>query len=422
MRLFWLPLAALTACGPAPLSTDLTTGVQVAIDGCPFTVTTPNETTAPLADDGRVGATPNLRAQHVAFRGDPSTSMTVVWETDFDTSATRVAFGPDASYGQTRAGFSYAYPTDDAGLDPPSVRVHEVSICGLQPGTTYHYSIQTGVAATADATFTTAPAAGSSFRLMVLGDSRDSTSIFAQALQAGVTDGAEAAVFTGDAVLLGIQQDLWDAWFTAVAPILPSLTLAFALGNHEADARHVFAQFPGPGNQQWYSFDWGDVHFVVLNDSPIDMTTITGPQAAFLDADLAASTKLFKIVVHHKPVYTSYEGPNILGHMHETVLEQSWVPLFEQHGVDVVLNGHVHGFERTFPLQGGQPVADGRGPVYFVFGGAGATQVPLMPETFIAKQSMNTYGYQLLDVSGRTLTITVKSIDGSVLDKYSITK
>jgi len=417
MRLAWL-LVFVGACGPAPLSTELTSGVTVHVDGCPFTVTTPNETTAPLNDDGRVGANVNLRAQHLAFRGDPSTSMTIVWETDFDTSATSVVVD-----GMTVKGFSYAYPTDSAGVDPPSVRVHEVSICGLAPGSTHHYQIKNGTALTNDATFTTTPAAGTaSQRLLVLGDSRDSFSIFGQTLQAGVTDGAEAVIFTGDAVFFGIQQDLWDGWFAAAAPVLPSLPMAFALGNHEVNSRHALAQLPGPGNQQWYSFDFGDVHVVVLNDSANPMSTIENEQKTFLDGDLAATQKLFKVVVHHKPVYTSYEGPNITGHMHEAALEQSWVPLFEQHNVDLVLNGHVHGFERTFPLKSGTPVADGQGPVYVVFGGAGAQQVALTPKPFIAKQSMNTYGYQLLDVNGRTLTITVKALEGSVLDTYSITK
>jgi hypothetical protein len=422
MRFAWL-LVFLTACGPAPLSTTLTAGVQVHVEDCPFTANTPNETTEPLEDDGRVGATPNLRAQHVAFRGDPSTSMTIVWETDFDTSATKVELGPTTAYGKTYPGFSYAYPTDSAALDPPSVRVHEVSICGLQPGTLYHYRIVNGTTFTDDATFSTAPTAGSTTRLAILGDSRDSFSIFGQALQASITDGAEAAIFTGDAVLLGIQQELWDGWFSAVSTMLPSLPLAFALGNHETNARQAFAQLPGPGtNGQWYSFDWGDVHFTVLNDSPLDMSVIAGAERDFLDSDLAATQKLFKVVVHHKPVYTSYEGSGIAGHMHEAGLETNWVPLYEQHGVDVVFNGHVHGFERTWPLKGGMPVADGQGPVYFVFGGAGATQVPLTAKPFIATQAMNTYGYQLLDVNGRTLKITAKSIDGSVLDTYSITK
>jgi hypothetical protein len=404
----------LAGCGPAVLSTELTPGVEVPVDGCPFQVTTPNETTAPIHDDGRVGPTPHVRAQHLAFRGDPATSITVVWETDFDTTASAITLD-----GKVYPGFSYAYPTDSAGIDPPSVRVHEVSVCGLSPGSMHSYSVPNGGV---DGSFSTAPAPGSaSQKLLVLGDSRDSFPTFGQLLQAGQTDGVDGMIFTGDAVLLGIQQDLWDGWFSAAAPVLPSLPMAFALGNHEANARHVFAQFPGPANQQWYSYDWGDLHVVVLNDSANPMSTITNEQKTFLDTDLGASTRLFKVVVHHKPVYTSYEGPDITGHMHETLLEQNWVPLYDQHHVDVVFNGHVHGFERTWPLQAGTPVADGQGTVYTTFGGAGATMVPLVPETFIAQQSMS-YGYQLVEVAGRTLTLTAKSIDGSVLDSYSITK
>jgi hypothetical protein len=421
MRHAWLILLALGGCSPPPLSTALTGGETVSVPGCAFTVTTANETTAPVDDEARFGAAPMPRAQHVAFRGDPSTSMTLVWETDFDTVASQLELGADAGYGQKARGFSYAYPTDDAGTDPPSVRVHEVTVCGLSPGTTYHYRVGGGSAFSPDATFTTAPSGGETVRLLVLGDSRDSTSVWGQALAAGAAEGPDLAVFTGDAVLFGVQQDEWDAWFAAASPILPNLPLAYAVGNHEVNARHVYAQLPGPGNQQWYSFDAGDVHVVVLNDTPVDPATITGAQAQFLDTDLAATQKLFKIVVHHKPVYTSYEGSTILGHMHETVLEQTWVPLYEKHGVDLVLNGHVHAYERTFPLKGGQLVADGQGPVYSVFGGAGASQVPVTPKPFIAVQKQ-TYGYSMLAVAGRTLTLTSKALDGSTLDEYSISK
>jgi hypothetical protein len=410
----WPLVLLLTGCGAAPLSTTLTAGVQVDVPGCAFSVTTANETTEPVHDDGRLGAAPTPRAQHVAFRGDPATSMTLVWETDFDTTATVAEVD-----GVAHKGFSYAYPTDFAGNDPPSVRVHEVTVCGLTPGTMHTYRVGGGGMFSPDATFTTAPSSGTT-RIIVLGDSRDAMSVFGQALQAGQDDGADLAVFTGDAVLFGGQQDLWDSWFAAAAATFPSLPLASALGNHEANARHYYAQLPGPGNQQWYSFDWGDLHITVLNDTPVDPATIGGDQARFLDDDLARTQKPFKLVVHHKPVYTSYEGADITGHMHEAELEEDWVPLYEKHNVDLVLNGHVHAFERTFPLRGGQPVADGAGPVYAVFGGAGASQVDVAPRPFIAKQ-LKTFGYELIDVAGSRLTLTSKALDGSVLDEYSIT-
>ena len=416
----WL-LIGLAGCGDAPLSTALTTGVAVDVEGCPFRITTPNETTEPVHDDGKLGTAPTPRAQHLTFVGDPSTTISAVWETDFATTGTTLEYGADTSYGTKVKGFSVAYPTDLAGEDAPSVRVHQAHACGLKPATTYHYRVGSGAQVSADATFTTGPADASPVRLLVIGDSRDSVSVWNQALTMGAADAPDLIVYTGDAVILGTIQDAWDAWFDAAKAVLPGIPMMSLLGNHEANARHYYAQFPGPGNQQWYSFDYGDLHVTALNDTPLDPTTISADQKQFLDADLGKSNKTFKIVSHHKPVYTSYEGADILGHMHESELEMSWVPLEQSHQVDLVMNGHVHGFERTFPLQNGAPVADGQGPVYVTFGGAGASLVDLVPKPFIAKQ-LSTYGYVLVDIAGRTLTVTAKALDGTVLDQYTITK
>ena len=154
---------------------------------------------------------------------------------------------------------------------------------------------------TADATFTTAPAAPQTARVLVAGDSRGNTATWMQVLTAGAAEQPDFAFFTGDANDLGTIQDQWDAWFDAGSGILPHLPLMLAMGNHEINSRHYFSQFPLPQNQQWYDFDYGDLHFVVLNDTPVDPSSIQGAEAAFLDASLGATTKTWKIVVHHKP-------------------------------------------------------------------------------------------------------------------------
>ncbi len=375
MRRWLCPLVlSIAACGSSPPSKMLTNGVAVKIPGCSYAFTTPIETTPPSKDDGRVGAMPAPRSIHVSYVGDPTTSAAVAWNTDFDTTGTTLEWGPTAAYGTKTAGFSFAYPTDLAASEDPSVRVHQVQLCGLMPGTTYHYRVGTGTALSGDNTFATAPAtAPAETRLLVIGDSRADPSVWGQVLAQGDKEAPDLLLYTGDAVLLGNLQDDWNAWFDAAQPVFSHLPVMFVEGNHEANMRHYFAQFPLPGNQQWYSFDYGDVHIVVLDDTPVDTATIPGDQATFLDQDLAKSTKTWNIVTHHKPMYTSYSG-----HTPDPVEQNAWIPLYEKHHVDLVLQSHVHAYERSKPLDAsGNPVADGQGPVYVTFGGGGADPYPV---------------------------------------------
>jgi hypothetical protein len=419
MRSSVLVLALAAGCGStAAPSLELTTGSEVTIDGCPFTITTPNETTAPVKDDGSVGAAPDPKDVHLAYVGDPKSTISVTWATDVGTRGTTLEWGPDTSYGHKTKGFWFAYPTDLAGSDPPSVGIHQVHLCGLTAGTTYHYRVGTGTHTTADATFTTAPGDGRPVRILVAGDSRGNAATWGQVMQAGAGDAPDLAIFTGDANDLGSIQDDWENWFAAGKGVLEHLPLMMVHGNHEINARHYYSQFPMPGNQQWYSFDFGAAHFTVLNDTPpsSDPTSITSEQAPFLDSDLGATQQPWKLVSHHRPEYTSSTG-----HPPADDLQQAWEAILDAHHVDMVLNGHAHAYERSKPLVAGQPVADGAGPVYMVEGGGGADPYDVAPLAFTAF-AQKVYGYILLDISTQKLTMTAKGLDGSVIDTYSITK
>jgi predicted phosphodiesterase len=419
MRTFVVALFALVGCGGSPpRSLALTDGVVVPLDGCSFSVTTPKDTTAPVPDDGTVGAAPTPRNVHLAYPGDPTTTMVITWSTDVPTRGTQVDWGADSGYGHTTKGFSFAYPADFGGNDPPSVGVHQTYLCGLKPGTTYHYRVGTKGHMSDDFTFATAPADGRPVRILVVGDTRDDTATWHDVLSAGAAEAPDVAIFSGDAVDLSFVQDQWEAWFAAGQGVLEHLPFMTVNGNHENNVRHYYAQFPMPNNQQWYSFDFGQAHITALNDtpSPDNPGSITGAQAQFLDADLGKTTQKWRLVTHHRPEWTSSttHGP-------ATELQQAWGATLESRHVDLVLTGHAHDYERSYPLVGGQPVADGQGPVYIVEGGGGADPYGLNVQSFTSF-AKTVYGYVILDVSAQDLKLTAKTIDGSVVDRYAITR
>ncbi len=138
---------------------------------------------------------------------------------------------------------------------------------------------------------------------------------------------------------------------------------------------------------------------------------------AWLDADLAATKKYWKIAfVHHPPYPTG-------AHRNDPIcaLVQQYVnPIVERHGVQVLLAGHEHGYERSFPLRGGQK-ADASLPstTYLITGGGGAflENVGSLPQCVL---SVSTHNYLRVDVAGTALTFSAIGLGGAVIDRITL--
>src|SRR5205085_4555597 len=98
------------------------------------------------------------------------------------------------------------------------------------------------------------------------------------------------------------------------------------------------------GTERYYSFDFGDIHFVGLDTTK----SLTAQILAWLAADLDASPRRWKMVFFHHTMYSCglYHGTT-------TSLVNALAPVFEAHGVNVVFYGHDHHFERSFPIRNG---------------------------------------------------------------------
>jgi hypothetical protein len=205
-------------------------------------------------------------------------------------------------------------------------------------------------------------------------------------------------------------------------------------GNHEGLAVNYVLQFALPQEQsagegaegeEWYSFDYGNVHFVVLNDTAPE-TLIRGEEADWLEADLAAvdrSVTPWVIAMHHKPPYSCSN------HGSQRVPREAWQPIYDAHAVDLVINGHDHNYERSHPIRGFQPgtmdgmiVGEGEGTLYVVTGGAGAPLYGAGSDCPHTALSESTYHYTIVDVDDRTLTLTAYRIDDTMLDTFTLTK
>jgi 3',5'-cyclic AMP phosphodiesterase CpdA len=171
----------------------------------------------------------------------------------------------------------------------------------------------------------------------------------------------------------GTLGQLESQFFDVYRALIESFPVFPVAGNHDygtasgAPLRQAF-ELPEngapDGTESWYSFDWGNVHFVGL-----DTERIGDQQAAWLDADLAGTDKPWKVVLGHRPPYSSGE------HGSSSAFRGQFGPLIEKHHVQLVLAGHDHDYERS------QPIA---GATYIVTGGGGRGTRPVGSSGFTA--------------------------------------
>ena len=278
---------------------------------------------------------------------------------------------------------------------------------GLEPGRSYCYRIESSRGPlTQWATLATAPPPDSdrTLRFVILGDSGAGSP--AQVALARLTERLEldAIFFAGDlAYPAGTLERLQARFFDVYAAILRRVPAYAAIGNHDQDADDAepFKEvFFFPGNERWYSFDVGRVHFVVL-----DTNSIGAEQASWLDGDLASNERMFTVVLgHHPPYTTAWRGPN-------WAYRSIFVPILERHAVDLVISGHEHHYERLGPI-GGIP--------YVVTGGGGGrlTNVKGGPQSVVATPR---HHYLLVEVEEDQLIVEAVDIDSQIFDRFVVT-
>lgn len=266
---------------------------------------------------------------------------------------------------------------------PAAGVVYEAAVTGLSPDTAYAYQVADGF----EGTFTTPPSNltdGEQLRIVALGDM-------------GITERSQNTVDTirelGPDVVLHMgdlsygegDQTVWNQWFEMTEPVAAEVPWLPAIGNHETlppvtEVVYFEQRFALPNNERWYSFDWAGVHIVALDTYSQSGYPYTGDQLweydeqlAWLEQDLAehADATWTLVFLHEAPYSSNRHGPS------ERV-QAAFDGVFEEHGVDLVLAGHDHGYERTFPLLGGAPQShdpdnytEGEGVIHVVSGAAG---------------------------------------------------
>lgn len=370
---------------------------------------------------------------------DSTTSRTFMWQSDYAEENPVVEYrqaGDDDSLMQLPAS------SDAFSDDGVTTYIHTAAVTDLKPGTAYEYRVGAGDKRSDWQSFHTAQ--GHDFKALIFPDSQSSDySVWAATAQPAWQRNQDAQFFInmGDLVDNGQDYYQWNAWFDVVGDMIARIPVVPLLGNHETYDKdwkvrmpeaylHLFA-LPRIDREkyqnQFYSFDYGDVHFVVLNTQSQELAdfepSLDEDEVAWFKEDMAKTTKKWKIVLMHKdPLQYGFANrpqPREEGFSPEGRL---WMPLFDQYGVDAVLSAHLHTYRDRGHIRNFQ--RDESGPLYLITGVAGNVQYPGLwkqhsLDKYVAPQP-ETDNYMTLEATDDSLTFRSFLPDGQLLEEKSI--
>jgi hypothetical protein len=214
-------------------------------------------------------------------------------------------------------------------------------------------------------------------------------------------------VVVGDLVHVGSDLSAWHSFFDIEGALMAESTLYPALGNHEANHRNYFDFFHLPNNERWYSWDYKDAHFIVLEVDGYASVAPGSQQYRWLVNDLSSTTKTWKFVFFHIPIYgcgPSWGSPDLEA-------RAALHPLFRAQGVDIVFSAHDHNYQRH--------VVDGL--TYIVTGGGGGMTWGLGDDCDHWPEYWEETRHVLeVRVTRNTVTSTAIRPDGSRFDQFSL--
>jgi hypothetical protein len=392
------------------------------------------------------------------------TEVVVRWRTDIETTSA-VRFG--------------SAPTSLTGLEvsPTPTLDHEILANGLSPDSRVFYSVGTDLMPLAGGDFEhyvdTPPLSGTRkpMRIWVTGDSgtanfRSTAVRNAYLNEVGAAETDLWLLLGDNAYGEGTDDQFQVALFNIFAAILRNTPAWATIGNHEAHTASSinqtgahFDNFTLPtqaesggvpsGTEAYYSFDYANIHFICLDSQGSDRT-VEGPMLTWLEADLADTQQEWIIAFWHHPPYShGSHDSDVDGQLID--MRTNAVPILEAGGVDLVMAGHSHDYERSMLIDGhygfswelhpsmvvdggsGDPLDSGAyikpypinspraGAVYMVAGSSGSTQTGTFEHPIMVTSLME-LGSVIIEIDGTEMNVRFLNDSGATSDQFAISK
>ena len=231
-----------------------------------------------------------------------------------------------------------------------------------------------------------------------------------------------------------------DCWLDIVKPI--SSKMKVTIGNHDTMTPYMLNQLMNyfELSKQYYSFDYNNIHFLIMSSEFLYLPD--SGQYSFIENDLSKASNnpdtKWIIVMTHRQQYSSHCGN------HDSCdpikkLRDTYHPLFEKYGVDLLFSGHAHNYQRTYPLSynkinSSQPIINDNGKTEYtspkgmfqIVVGTGGIDFDRFTnqEPYVAYQQDSSYGFLNVDVAdnGNVLIGRYYSNNGTILDEFKVVK
>jgi len=395
-----------------------------------------------LLRPSRIGITPaNIT---LTWTDDPRTTQTVTWRTKLTPTPGLIQY----SEGSRKSSLFLQDVTAMTAVvqrlttNVGDISIHSVTLPKLKPGTRYIYRVGDGEIWSKKHQFTTAADNAQSFKFLIFGDTQNSYYLtWRKTLHTAYQTNQDAAFFihVGDLTNKSQNYKEWNMWFHASRSIIDTIPILPVVGNHETYTlkKKIYsmptfftAQFKVPTNGpigltgQVYSFDYGNIHFSILDTQDREEQKfephMLEKQKMWLANDLQVTDKFWKIVLMHRSPYDNRSRDG------NRILREAIVPILDKYKVDIVFSGHDHIYARTYPLRSGSIVKNNiDGTIYITAGRTGKKTY-----TRTQRKDYNEVFYNLADesnyitvaVNGSTITVGVFKQTGLLLDEWIISK
>jgi hypothetical protein len=347
-------------------------------------------------------------------------SMTILCETD---KPSRMA----VDYGEIQP-FNLRADTSAAKT------INEIRLNGLKPFTRYFYRVtcedaEGNLARSEVFSFQTAPGPEAAWAFGILGDTQRNPEVTRRCAEGIFTLRPNFMLHLGDVVDDGFAKQQWVFDFFEPCTRLLAQVPAFpVIGNHEKNAHWYYDYFSLPEPEYYYTFTYGNAQFFM-----IDSNKDCGPgseQYVWLEKALAESKATWKFTAHHHPCFSSDEddyGDHLKG---KPGRAYTWgdsnvrrlVPLYEKYGVDIAFAGHIHSYERTWPILQ-MTINQSKGVRYIISGGGGGGLEQAAPQrAWFTLHVARGHHYCFATAQDRTIQFKAYDLEGRMFDTFELTK
>ena len=377
---------------------------------------------------------------------DNSTSRTIMWQSDSSESDAVIEYRLEGAENIQSIGATDKAFTDDGS----TTYIHEATLTGLTPNTKYEYRVGYGTDRRSD-WYRLETAGASVYDVLIYPDSQSGDySQWEEIVKSSALRNPRTALYIsmGDLVDNGEHAYQWRTWLNSIKPLSANVPLATTLGNHEMytldwKMREPYAYLnyfavPPNGNEtfnrRYYSYDFGDVHYVVLDTMLYESNhednhdthhpDLYDVQVQWLRQDLMANTKKWTVVLMHRdPFQYAFDRSGVnraVGFDDEGVL---FMPIFDEFNVDLVLSAHLHSYRNRGHVRNFD--RDASGPLYILTGIAGDARRPKWKEhpldVYVAPDR-DKNNYMTMTVTPNKLIVKAFLPDGTQLDESVIEK